>query len=191
MTEQLPSSWESSKIGSRAPAGGGPSNSCVPSRASQPQLLPAAVAADAKSISSHAFWPTSPIHTSFVAGRTRSATGCAARTSRSPGARRPGRRTGCRPGSCTASLPFGRRVDAQDLPEELPEVLGPLLGVAARAAVAERDVQHAVGSERDLAAVVVRIRILDEEQLAPRMRCRRRRRPSCTRRRACRRSGSV
>jgi hypothetical protein len=36
------------------------------------------------------------------------------------------------------------------------------------AAVAERDVEVPVGSERELTAVVVRLRLVDDEQVAPR-----------------------
>ena len=62
--------------------------------------------------------------------------------------------------------------------------------VAAAAAVAEADVEEAVGAELDVAAVVVGVGLLDGEQLAPASRCR-----PCRRRigvrgdRGCRRRG--
>ena len=53
------------------------------------------------------------------------------------------------------------RVDAQHLAEQRCHVRGPPLRIAARSAVAHPDVQHPVGPEREVAAVVVGVRLLD------------------------------
>ncbi len=55
----------------------------------------------------------------------------------------------------------GHGVDAQDLAEPAREVEGMSFGVAARAAVADTDVEQLVGPERELAAVVVAVRLVD------------------------------
>ena len=52
-------------------------------------------------------------------------------------------------------------VDAQDLAEQRVGVLAVAVRVAAGAAVAEADVQVAVRAEGELAAVVVRVRLVD------------------------------
>src|SRR6185436_4098698 len=57
-----------------------------------------------------------------------------------------------------------RHVDREELPEQRARVLGAVLRVAARAAVAHPDPQSPVRAEGDLAAVVVRVRLPDEEQ---------------------------
>ena len=49
------------------------------------------------------------------------------------------------------------------LPSSVDEVRRPALGVAAGAAVAHADVQQAVGAERQVAAVVVGVRLVDLE----------------------------
>ena len=75
-------------------------------------------------------------------------------------------------GTRYAGSPSGR-VDAQDLAEQRVERLAVALGrvpgalVARAAAVAEPEVEHAVGAERELAAVVVRLRLVDGEHEAP------------------------
>src|SRR5262249_6867202 len=61
-----------------------------------------------------------------------------------------------------------RRREARDLAEQALQRLPVLLRVAAAAAVAHPDVEVAVAAERELAAVVVRVRLLDEQQLAAR-----------------------
>ena len=53
-----------------------------------------------------------------------------------------------------------------DLAEQLVGVLGAALGVERPAAVTEARVQPAVGAERELAAVVVLLGLVDEQQLA-------------------------
>jgi hypothetical protein len=50
-------------------------------------------------------------------------------------------------------------VDAKELAVQRGHVLGAVLGVAARAAVAEARVEEAVGTEDEISAVVVRVRI--------------------------------
>ena len=108
-------------------------------------------------------------------GRRRSATGCAARTRRSRAGRHRSR-TGCRRGSSTAgrrrrcgsmrrSLPSSVSVDCPLPPDAWP---GPTS--AALPAVAAADVEQAVGAERELPAVVVRLGLVDREQLARRSR---------------------
>ena len=81
------------------------------------------------------------------------------------------------------------RVDAQDLAEQLVRVLSVAVGVSGTAAVAEADVQVAVGPEDQVPAVVVGRRLLDLEELPARIqvdgRCGRRARtraPRCARR---------
>ena len=87
-----------------------------------------------------------------------------------------------------------RRVDAQDLPEQCAQGLAvPSAGVAGTlvvrsAAVAERDIEVAVGSERELSTVVIGLRLIDDQQVPTRRRCRRPRRSSRTRRCACHRT---
>ena len=72
--------------------------------------------------------PTSPIQRSPVCGRTRTATGCAGRTTRSR-ARRPAcPANGLSAGTVYGGVAGGRRVDAQDLAEQRVE----RLAVAAR-----------------------------------------------------------
>ena len=58
-------------------------------------------------------------------------------------------------------------VDAQHLAEQLVRVLRAMVGIVAGSAVAEADVEKAVGPEREVAAVVVRERLLDEALRAP------------------------
>jgi hypothetical protein len=55
-------------------------------------------------------------------------------------------------------------VELEDLAEQDVEVLGPVLGVAAGAAVAHPDIEHPVGPELELAAVVVRVGLRNGEQ---------------------------
>ena len=83
-----------------------------------------------------------------------------------------------------------RGVDVQphDLRERPREALAVVLRVAAAAAVAVTPVEALVRAELQLAAVVVRREVLDEEQLLRRRRDRGRCRSSGTARRACRRS---
>ena len=68
------------------------------------------------------------------------------------------------PGDLPARL-GGGDVRPQELAERGAKVLGALLGVAGGAAVAHADVQQPVGAELQLAAVVVVVRLVDEEQL--------------------------
>src|SRR5918996_1448363 len=56
-------------------------------------------------------------------------------------------------------------VEPKELPEPGVEILGAILRVAARAPVAHPHVEQPVGSEGELAAVMVRVRLLDEEEL--------------------------
>ena len=51
-----------------------------------------------------------------------------------------------------------------DLAEQRADVERAAFGVAARSAVAEADVQHPVGTERQIAAVVVGVRLIDVQQ---------------------------
>ena len=53
-------------------------------------------------------------------------------------------------------------VDAQHLAEQLLRILRAMIGIVARAAVAEADVEVAVGSEREMPAVVIRERLRDD-----------------------------
>ena len=96
-------------------------------------------------------------------GRSGSATGCAGRSARSRAA--PGRSStnglsagiayaGVWPGGTSTSM---RRI----LPSMVSRLLAVALRVAARAAVAERDVEHPVRPEHDRAAVVVGERLVD------------------------------
>ena len=55
-------------------------------------------------------------------------------------------------------------IDAEDLAVELAQILGIVEWVAGRAAVTDRDVEHAVGAEGDRAAVMVEVGIRDLEQ---------------------------
>ena len=61
-------------------------------------------------------------------------------------------------------------VEAEHLAEQAVGVLGPVLGIAARASVAHPDPQPPVGPEDEVPAVVVRVRLVDPEDLlrAPR-----------------------
>ncbi len=54
----------------------------------------------------------------------------------------------------------------RSFPSLRAEILRAVLGIAARASVAHADVELAVGAERELAAVVVRVRLVDPEELA-------------------------
>src|SRR4029079_17620452 len=58
-------------------------------------------------------------------------------------------------------------VEREQLAQLFVQVLRPVLGIAARAAVAHANVEPAVRPERELAAVVVRVRLVDEQKLAP------------------------
>jgi hypothetical protein len=61
-------------------------------------------------------------------------------------------------------------VDPKQLPEERRDVLCPVAGIAGAPAVAHPDVQEAVRPEREVPAVVVRVRLVDgqEAHTAPR-----------------------
>ncbi len=83
-------------------------------------------------------------------GRTRSATGCAARRPRSASPR-----TGCPPGSCTAAEPEARGSIRRILPSRDSRFCALPGGSSARTPVAGADVEHPVGPELQLAAVVV------------------------------------
>ncbi len=61
------------------------------------------------------------------------------------------------------------RIDPQDLAEPARQVESVTFGVAAGAAVTEADVQHLIGAERQLAAVVVAVGLVDGEDLAVRI----------------------
>ena len=106
-----------------------------------------------KSTSSNASWPTSPIQRSPVA-RSKL---------KRHGLRRPYAQISPRaPARVRERIRRRDRVrravidvDAQDLAEELIEVLGVVVRIAAGAAVAGADVEKAVRAELELAAVVV------------------------------------
>ena len=53
-------------------------------------------------------------------------------------------------------------VDAQHLAQELRRILRAIFGVAARSAVAESDVQKTVGTEREVATIVIGVGLRDE-----------------------------
>ena len=74
------------------------------------------------------------------------------------------------------------------MPEQALHVLRAVLRVAARAAVAGADVEEAVRAEREPAAVVVAVRLVDRRGGRARSRVPRASRSSCTGRPACRRS---
>ncbi len=61
---------------------------------------------------------------------------------------------------------FPVHVQAKQLPEPALEILGVAVGIALAAAVARAGVEVAVGAERQLPAVVVLVRLVDEEELA-------------------------
>src|SRR4029079_16891849 len=58
-------------------------------------------------------------------------------------------------------------VEREQLAQLFVQVLRSVLGIATRAAVAHANVEPTVRPERELAAVVVRVRLVDEEKLAP------------------------
>ena len=58
----------------------------------------------------------------------------------------------------------------EELAESLPDPLRTILGVAGGTAVGHPDIEETVGAELELAAVVIRIRLVDGEELA-RSRC--------------------
>jgi hypothetical protein len=68
---------------------------------------------------------------------------------------RPGGRLACERVVGRNRVWQGVHADAQDLPEQRTQVLGVVLGIAPRAAVAEGDVEVPVGTERDLPPAVV------------------------------------
>ena len=117
--------------------------------------------------------------------RTSTATGCAGRTPRSRGGRPRRRRTGCPAGTRYGSGPVGVGLDPQHLAQERAERLSVAPRVAAAAAVAETDVEVAVGPEDEIAAVVVVVGLVDEQHLAAAKRRRRGRRASRSPRSAC------
>ena len=88
-------------------------------------------------------------------GRRRRSRGC--RRCRTPTA------TGCARRETTISRSPVGRVDAEHLAQRRVRVLGPVLGVVAGAAVAEAEPELAVGAEGDVAAVVVRVGLVDGE----------------------------
>ncbi len=55
-------------------------------------------------------------------------------------------------------------VDAQDLSEQLVDVLRAIAGIVGRSAIAHADVEHAVGTEADHSAVVIGERLRDRQQ---------------------------
>ena len=128
-----------------------------------------------KSTSSDAFCPTSPIHRSPVSRSNenchglRDAVGPDLRTALAVSER-------VVVGDRVGAAARGRRVDAEDLAEQrvgrlaVPAVGVSLALVAGAAAVAEPDVEVAVGAERQLPAVVVGLQALDREDLAARRR---------------------
>ena len=59
-------------------------------------------------------------------------------------------------------------VDAQHLAEQLRRVLRAMAGIVARPAIAEPDVEIPVRTERQVAAVVIRERLIDERGTATR-----------------------
>ncbi len=58
-------------------------------------------------------------------------------------------------------------VEPQHVAEQVLRVLRVALRVAARAAVAEADVEKAVGAERDVASVVVRVWLIKAQDVLP------------------------
>ena len=64
------------------------------------------------------------------------------------------------------SVPVHVDVEAQELAEPRPHVLRAALRVERAAAVAEAEVEQAVRAERELAAVVVLVGLVDGQQLA-------------------------
>ena len=134
-----------------------------------PQPAGWSAAGPTASISSIRFWPTSAIHSSAVAGSNAIRHGL-----RSPHAHTSGSagdvthaagRTGCRRGSSRAASPDGARSIRSSLPSRLVVDAAPF-GVAAGPAVTHRDVQHAVGAKCQVAAVVVRVRLVDLQEHA-------------------------
>ena len=70
-------------------------------------------------------------------------------------------------GNAVRRVSVGVRIDAQDLRERRRAILAVVVRVVLGAAVAEADVEHAVGADRHLAAVVVGVRLRREEHAAP------------------------
>ena len=104
-------------------------------------------------------------------------------------ARRCGRRTGCRRARCRPRCRRGSGSMRRIFDERRARGSGRCRAGRLAAAVAEPDVEHAVGPERDLAAVVVRSTAARRRTRGGACSGRRRRRASCTRRRSCRRCG--
>ena len=66
-------------------------------------------------------------------------------------------------------MPFGTiHVDAQDLAEQLADVLSTVARIVARAAVTHSDVEESIRPERQHAAIVVGERLRDHEERASR-----------------------
>ena len=124
----------------------------VPSRQSQPKLAPRPAAGCHRVVDllALALAHVADQQIAGHAGRTKSATGCAARRPRSASPR-----TGCPPGSCTGPTPEARGSIRRILPSSDSRFCALPGGSSAAAAVAGADVEHPVGPELQLAAVVV------------------------------------
>ena len=127
VTEQFPPSCEYSKTGGTAPGASPSRKRCVPSKTFQPKLTPAPAARCLGREVDLLPRVLADVADPEVAGRPcprRTATGCAARRTRSRAARRPCRRTGCRAGSCTPVPPLGvgsmRRILPSSVPSDWP-----------------------------------------------------------------------
>jgi hypothetical protein len=57
-------------------------------------------------------------------------------------------------------------IDAQHLAEQFRQVLRPMVGIVARTAVTGADVQEAIGTKREIPAVVIGERLLDDRRPA-------------------------
>ena len=152
--------------GSFAPGAGSSKSRLRPSYGRQPKFAPRAVPWRAKSISSIASWPTSPMVRSPRRAIEREAPRVAQAVGVDLGQRAGAVDERVARGRGEGLAAVGPRLDAQDLAQRRAQVLR----VAARAvlvvaatAVAGADVEEAVGAEGELAAVVVALRIVVDE----------------------------
>ncbi len=151
-----------------APSGASPSNRSVPSTRSQPRFAPEGASAGRTSISSLAFCPTSPIHRSPVVRSNEYRHGF-----RRPKAQISGRAPSRPTNGLSLGMPYGSsargpRRDPQHLAQERVERLRVAHRIAGAPPVAEPDIEVAVRAEHEVAAVVVRERLLHEQHLTPR-----------------------
>ena len=119
------------------------------------------------SISSHAFWPTSPIQRSPVSRSNEYRHGLRSPNAQIAGLASARPTNGLSDGSGREPRPrAGGRSGAscRAASERLPVAVR----IAAAPAVAEPDVEVAIGSEREVAAVVVRVRLLHHEDVSTR-----------------------